>query len=185
MVIEKKRPGENVKAFFKKIGTKKLIIAGAVLLIAAAVSVNWAILANRDNGKYNGYDASSGMTNVYGNTASTDYFSSTQVSRTRARDEALEVLKSVIEDTKADEDSKTVAYTGITKIAKEMENESNIESLVTAKGFAQCVAVINDTSASIVVSSENDLTPAQLSQINEIVYTQAGILPENITVIKK
>ena len=185
MVIEKKRPGENVKAFFKKIGTRKLIIAGAVLLIAVAVAVNWAIFANKSDGKYDGYDASSGMTNVYGNTASTDYFSSTQVSRTRARDEALEVLKSVIDDDKADEDSKTVAYTGITKIAKEMENESNIESLVTAKGFAQCVAVINDTSASIVVSSENDLTPAQLSQINEIVYTQAGILPENITVIKK
>ena len=66
-----------------------------------------------------------------------------------------------------------------------MDDEANIESLVVAKGFAQCLAVLNDTSASIVVKSESELSAAELSQINEIVYTQSGILPENITIIRK
>ena len=66
-----------------------------------------------------------------------------------------------------------------------MENEANIESLIVAKGFSQCVAVINDDKASVVVKSDTALTRAQLSQINEIVYTQAGITPENITIIQK
>ena len=189
MVIEKKQPLDGLKRFVKKIGKRNLIIAGALVLIVAAVCINWAIFADDDNG-YDGYDVSSGMQNSYGDTStngntSEDFFSATQVSRERARDEALEVLQSVVDDDAADEASKTAAYESITKIAKQMDDEANIESLIVAKGFTQCVAVLNDESASIVVKAEGTLTPAQLSQINEIVYVQAGIIPENITIIQK
>ena len=65
-----------------------------------------------------------------------------------------------------------------------METEANIESLIVAKGFEECVAVINGDSASIVVKSEG-LVAAQISQINEIVYDQAGIEPLNIKIIER
>ena len=65
-----------------------------------------------------------------------------------------------------------------------MEAESNIESLIVAKGFEECVAVIRDGSASIVVKSDG-LKPAQISQINEIVYDQAGIKPVNVKIIER
>lgn len=189
MVIEKKRPLDGVKRALVKIGKRNLIIGIAAILIVAAVAINWAVFAGDDDG-YDGYDVSSGMSNSYGDTSagkdtSDDFFAATQVSRERARDEAMEVLQSVIDDEKADEASKTAAYESITKIAEQMDNEANIESLVMAKGFTQCVAVLNENGASIVVKSESDLTVAQLSQINEIVYTQAGIDPENITIIRK
>ena len=189
MVIEKKQPLDGLKRFVKKIGKRNLIIAGALVLIVAAVCINWAIFADDGNG-YDGYDVSSGMSNNYGdtstgNTSGEDFFSATQVSRERARDEALEVLQSVVDDEAADEASKAAAYESITKIAKQMDDEANIESLIVAKGFEQCVAVLNDESASIVVKAEGELTAAQLSQINEIVYVQAGIIPENITIIQK
>jgi len=189
MVIEKKRPFDGVKRVIAKIGKRNLIIGAAIVLVVAAVVVNWAIFAGDDDG-YDGYDVSSGITNnnSAGSTetnTSEDFFSATQVSRTRARDEALEVLQSVVDDANADEASKAAAYENITKIAQQMDDEANIESLVVSKGFAQCVAVLNDESASIVVKAEGSLTPAQLSQINEIVYVQTGILPENITIIQK
>ena len=188
MVIEKKKPFDGVKRVFTKIGKRNLIIALAVLLVGGAILVNWAVFANKDD-VYDGYDVSSGMSNSYGDTTDAgkteDFFAATQISRERARDEALEVLQSVVDDEAADEASKTAAYESITKMAKQMDNEANIESLVVAKGFAQCVAVLNDESASIVVKSDSELSAAQLSQINEIVYTQAGISPENITVIRK
>ena len=187
MVIEKKRPFDGVRRVIAKIGKRNLIIGAAVILVVAAVAVNWAIFAKDDSG-YDGYDVSSGMNNNAG-TAETnksdDFFSATQVSRERARDEALEVLQSVVDDDGADETSKTAAYESITKIAKQMDDEANIESLIVSKGFSQCVAVLNDESASIVVKAERTLTPAQLSQINEIVYVQTGIVPENITIIQK
>ena len=188
MVIERKKPLESVKNVFLKIGKRNLIIALAVVLVGAAILVNWMVFAS-DDGKYDGYDVSSGMSNSYGDTENVgktdDFFASTQISRERARDEALEVLQSVVDDEAADAAAKSAAYESITKIAKQMDDEANIESLVLAKGFAQCLAVLNDESASIVVKSESELSAAQLSQINEIVYTQSGILPENITVIRK
>ncbi len=189
MVIEKKRPMDGVKRFFNKIGKRNLFIALAIVLIGAAVAVNWVIFAGDEGSNYSGYDISSGMSNTYGNssteTATEDFFAATQVSRSRARDEALEVLQSVVDDESADAAAKTAAYESIQLIAKQMDDEANIESLVVAKGFAQCVAVVNENGASIVVKNDGALTPAQLSQINEIVYTQAGILPENINVIQK
>ena len=44
--------------------------------------------------------------------------------------------------------------------------------------------MIKDESASIVVKSDG-LQAAQISQINEIVYEQAGISPVNIKIIQR
>ena len=192
MVIEKKKPMDRIKGIIEKIGKRNLIIVLAVVLVGAAVWVNWAVFSEQGgNGGFDGYDQSSGMDNSYtgvGNSGAgeaEDWYESAQVSRTRARDEALEVLQSVVNDAAATEEAKASAYSDITKLAKNMENETNIETLILAKGFEKCVAVINDTDASIIVSADGDLTPAQLSQINEIVYTQSGIEPVNIKIICK
>ena len=68
---------------------------------------------------------------------------------------------------------------------KDYEGEfTNIETLIEAKGFAECVAVIKDDSASIVVKSDG-LQAAQISQINEIVYEQSGISPVNVKIIQR
>ena len=112
------------------------------------------------------------------------YFSATQVSRQRARDEALEVLQSVVDSEDADESAKAGALLEISKLAGEMEAEANIESLVLSRGFAQCVAIINDGTCSVVVSADA-LEPNQISQINEIVYEQAGIKPSGVKIIAK
>ncbi len=189
MVIEKKKPIEKIKGIFEKIGKRNLIIALAVVLVGAAVWVNWAVIANTGKGGYDGYGQGNGMDNSYtgagGSAESTDWYASAQVSRDQARDEALEVLQSVVDDEAASAEAKAAAYSDMTKLAKNMEHETNIETLVVAKGFDKCVAVVNAEDASIIVSSEVELTPAQLAQINEIVYEQTGIEPTNVKIICK
>jgi stage III sporulation protein AH len=113
------------------------------------------------------------------------YFSSVEVSRQRARDEALEVLNAVVENDQASAEVKAEAMAEIQTIAKEMSQESNIESILMSKGFAQCVAVISGESANIVVKNEGRLQSSQLAQINAVVYEQAGIEPINITIVAK
>ena len=123
-----------------------------------------------------------------GNTsASADsYFSTVQVSRQRARDEALEVLQAVIDNANATDEVKAEAVAEVNKIADEMKQEANIEAMVVSKGFEKCVAVISEGTASVVVKCENgQLTPAQLAQINTVVYEFTNIEPVNITVIGK
>ena len=117
---------------------------------------------------------------------STDsYFSSVEVSRQRARDEALEVLNAVVENDQASDAVKAEAMAEIQTIAKEMSQESNIESILMSKGFTQCLAVIGGDKANIVVRTEGQLNPSQLAQINAVVYEQAGIEPINITIVAK
>ena len=92
-------------------------------------------------------------------------------------------LEDKISDVQAERE-KQQALLDIATMAKVIENESNIETLVKAKGFEECVAVINGEKASVIVKSEG-LQPNHLSQILEIVYLQAGILPENVTIMEK
>ncbi len=184
-------------AFMEKIGKRNIIIACAVLLIGAAVVLNFVLFSGSDTPDgYDGYDQPSGS---LGATDGTDdgeddgnededstgtYFSATQVSRQRARDEALEVLQAVVDNADATEEMKAEALASIAAIAEEIQLEANIESLIMAKGFEQCVAVLNGDTASIVVSAD-ELQVAQVAQISAIVYEQAGIAPAGVTIINK
>ena len=182
---------EKVKGFCRKVGKRNFIIFGAVLLVAAAVTVNVVVLSKKEDGF--SYDQSAGMdgagmqdTGVSQDTeASVDsYFSSVQVSRQRTRDEAIEVLQSVVDNASSTETAKNEALAEINKLAAVMASEANIETLIVAKGFSECVAVISGDDASIVVKSDG-LNASQISQINEIVYSEAGIKPVNITIIER
>ena len=173
------------KRSFPKIGRRSVAIACAVLLIATAVVLN-VVLFGKDSVTDPATNAGNDVTEESNTpTNSTDgYFSATQVSRQRARDEALEVLQSVVESESADEATKTEALLEIAELARAREAEANIETLVLAKGFQQCVAVINGDTCSVVVNGD-ELQPAEISQINEIVYEQAGITPANVRIVVK
>lgn len=178
---------EKVRDFFAKIGRRNLIIIGAVLLVGVAICLNWVLFANPSDGGYDYNDSSNAADgNVDSSNASEvlAYFASTQVSRDRARDEALAVLQNVVDSTDADTAEKNQALEDISTIAANIEAEANIEAMVMAKGFEQCVAIINDGLCTIVVMSEG-LLPAQLAQINEIVFEQTGIKPVNVKYIQK
>ena len=186
--------------FFKKMGKRNLIIAGAVIMIGLAVYVNWIFFAGDNKDDSFNYDQSAGMNTNYGTTLGTgsntgnqnstsadanSYFSSVQVSRQKARDEALEVLNSVVDNDNATDQVKAEAVAEIRQIASEMENEAKIESLIKTKGYAQCVAVISGENVSIVLQHEGELSAAALAQINAIVYEQTGISPSGVSIITK
>ena len=183
------------RTFVFKLGKKNIAIACSVLLIGVAVLLNWILFSGSNDGGYDGYDQPSGNisdnltpgdgnSNADADANANSYFSATQVSRQRARDEALEVLQSVIDNASSTEAAKTEALASIAAIADEIQKEANIESLITAKGFEECVAVLNGDTASVIVKA-TDLQAAQVAQINAVVYEQAGILPSGVTIIAK
>lgn len=196
--MKKESFGEKAKNFFSKLGKKNLLIIGSFAVIAVALIIGIAVY-NRAEDKGFDYTQGTGMQDVNSETGkqtenkndkndkneSVDtYFSSVELDRKRTRDEALEVLQSVVDNASASEAAKSEAIAEIAAIAKTMDTEANIETLIEAKGFEECVAVINNDSANIVVKSDG-LQAAQISQINEIVYEQAGILPVNIKIIQR
>ena len=160
------------------------------MVIAIAVVLNFILWGEaEDTSKQLAVDLSD-LSAVEGaaDTAAADdgsgYFAEMALSRTQARDEAIEVLNGVINSESAVDEMKAEAQSELNRIAKDMENEANIESLVRSKGFEECVTVLNGDKATVVVKSEG-LKPNQLSQILEIVYLQAGVLPANVTITEK
>ena len=171
----------------KKFGVRNLVIVLSVLLIGVAVYVNWALFggsAEPDDDLNAALPGETDDVTPSGNEEETNYFAASQIERQRARDEAIEVLQGVVDDADALDSAKEQALADIAAIAATIEKEANIESLIKAKGFEECVAVINGDKANIIVKSEG-LQPNQLSQILEIVYLQAAILPENVTIAER
>ena len=82
-------------------------------------------------------------------------------------------------------EAKAVAIADIAKMASDMEAEANVESLIMAKGFAQCVAVIGGDSINVVVDVDSTLNASQIAQINTIVFEQTGITPDKTVIIEK
>lgn len=169
---------------FPKIGRRPVIITCAALLIVAAFALNVLLFGNQNAVADPGAPLDGEVSGSVSTSDPDGYFSATQVSRQRARDEALEVLQGVVENENADDATKTEALLEIAQLAKAMEAEANIETLVRSKGFEQCVAVINGDTCSVVVSG-GELQQNQISQINEIVYEQTGIKPTNIRIIAR
>lgn len=177
------------QGFFAKLGKRNLLIIGAVLLVGVAVYLNYIWFF--DPLSSIGY-GNNNMNDQYGDSQNSvnsgkepqSYFTSVQLSRGKARDEALDVLKTVVNSNEALQETKDTALSDISRIALDIEQEANIETLVKAKGFANCVAVKNGDQVRIIVETEG-LLPSQVAQIKEIVYEETGIKPAGVKIIEK
>lgn len=179
---------EKLKKFLSSKATKTLAVFLAVLLIGAAVYVNYRLfydpVSNMGYGDGNmDADGDSLETGADGNEEN-DYFTATALNRQQSRDEAIDVLKLVTESEEASEEAKAEANAAISKIAVDIQNETNIETLVKAKGFEDCIAIISEDSVSVIVGAES-LMAAEAAQIFSIVYDTTGISPENISIVNK
>ena len=180
-----KEIGEKIKSLTSKAGKKTLIVVCSVLVLGCVVALSF-ILTDKTGGisKKLAIDLSKVGTETTLAETGEDYFAAVSLQRNQARAEAVEVLKTVSENEDAVEEAKQAALDDINKIAMDIEREANIETLVQSKGFKQCVAVISNDTCSIIVESDG-LMQNEIAQISEIVYEQAGILPENLKIVEK
>ncbi len=183
-----KMKNEKLKKIFSSKATKSLAVFLVVLLIGAAVYVNYKLFYDPVDsmgfGNGNMEDNYQNSTQTGTNADGENYFTAAALNRQESRDEALDVLKHISESEDASEEAKAEASSKISKIAVDIQNENNIETLVKAKGFEECVAVISDNSVSVIVKAEA-LQAAEAAQILAIVYDTTGINPENVSIINK
>ena len=63
-------------------------------------------------------------------------------------------------------------------------SESQIENLVTAKGYADCVAFMGAESISVVVDDKDGLDATDVARIMDIVVQETGYSPNQIKVLE-
>ncbi|MBQ3090240.1 MAG: SpoIIIAH-like family protein [Oscillospiraceae bacterium] len=113
-----------------------------------------------------------------------DYFATARLSREEARSSALDILQETVEDPEASDQAVSAAAESITAMASATLAESQIESLITAKGYPQCVAFIGDNSVSVVVSTESgSLEGADVAKITDIVMGETEVSANAVKVV--
>ncbi|MCD7753532.1 MAG: SpoIIIAH-like family protein [Clostridiales bacterium] len=115
---------------------------------------------------------------------SSGYFAEARLSREEARASALSILQETVDDPEASDAAVSAAAESITAMASATLAESQIESLVTAKGYPECVAFIGDNSVSVVVSTESgELSGADVAKITDIVLGETDFSASSVKVV--
>ncbi len=110
------------------------------------------------------------------------YFDQARENRTIAREEALGLIQDVLDNAQTPAEEKETATQKATAIAETILQESNIESLLMAKGFADSVVYIDGDRCSVVVQAEA-LQQQESLQIMEIVVSQSSVRPEQVQIM--
>ena len=165
-----------------------------LVLVGAAVFLNWKLsppaedvsgaVSGEESGRrllgqstlVSGEGDSSGETGEDAVYTGTDYFASARLTRQQARDSAMALLQQAADEEGAGEEAATEASEGIQALAAYTLAEAQIENLVTAKGYADCVAFMGAESISVVVSTRDGaaLTASDVAKITDITMTETG-----------
>ena len=182
-----------------KIWKKNLIAAAVLVTVCAGIYINWlyseeqyvqTLTDTLDAGKL----LSSDMV-VMGDglqvedlsqtdTTVTDYFAAVRLSRQEARDSAVSVLQEAMAYTGSDA-QKEESSTQLEVIVQTALTEAQIESLVIAKGYADCVAYVGEDGISVAVAApEGGLKEADVAVIADIVMTQSEYTLDEIRIVE-
>lgn len=179
---------------------RNTVVAAMAVLVCAAVALNW---------KYTGQQAAEGVeetgtkilgeaTLVNGQEADgaqaaadeeavytgDDYFASARLTRQQARDNAISLLQEAADQPGADAAVANEASEGIQVLAGYTMKEAQIENLVTAKGYADCVAFMGEDSISVVVDTgTGELTAEDVAKITDIAMTETGYPASGIKIM--
>lgn len=132
-----------------------------------------------------GNTQTNGDAQTSGETEGSAYFATARLNRQQARDSALSLLQDAAAREDADETVKNQLNDNIQTMADYTVTEAQIENLVVAKGYADCVAFIGEDTLSLAVAApEGGLTEADTARIVDVVNRTAGFTADQISIIE-
>ena len=110
-----------------------------------------------------------------------DYFAKVRLERQQTQDELIELAQGIVEATESSGKSKEEAVKQLNQMSDIIQQQMNVENLIIAKGFDDCVAFIQNGECSVVVTGQ-ELKSDLLIAIKDIVMGQTGISFDKIRV---
>ncbi len=171
----------------KKIKKRGAVYGVIALLLCTAAYLNWSYVdAPEELLAAQQTDAdTAAQTDAAADTPESDYFASSRLTRTQARDEAVSTLKELSESGTADQTAKDEAAAQISALADDTVAEANIESLIRAKGYEDAVVMLGGGSANIVVAPpDGGLQAEDVAVIRDIVLSETGMTAGQIKIVE-
>ncbi|WP_297283499.1 SpoIIIAH-like family protein [uncultured Agathobaculum sp.] len=172
----------------KKIKKRGAVYGVIALLLCAAVYLNWSYVDAPDELLVAGQTDADTTGSDTGETAGTegeDYFATSRLTREQARDEAVSTLRELSESEDADQAAKDEAAAQISALADDSVAEANIESLIRAKGYADAVVMIGDSSVNVVVAPpDGGLQATDVTVIKDIVVSETGMTAGQVKIVE-
>jgi len=113
-----------------------------------------------------------------------DFFADFRLDRERARGEQLEYLREMINNTKLDEATRKQAGEQWLAISKQVGKELELEGLIKAKGFEDCIVFVQESSCTVVIKAEK-LSRSQVAQVGDIVVRGTGLPPNAVNIVSR
>ncbi|MBR5218001.1 MAG: SpoIIIAH-like family protein [Oscillospiraceae bacterium] len=173
----------------KQVWKKRAVVAAVLLFTGAAVYLNWRYTDNvADTSKVLGQStlvsAQEDGAGADSTSVADDYFATARLSRKQARDNAISMLKEAETDENAEQSVLNEASETLQVLAAYTVAESQIESLVTAKGYADCVTFMGVDSVSVVVSDSDGLDTTDVARIKDIVINETDYTADQIKIME-
>ena len=177
----------------KRVWKRNAVVSCVLSLVCAAVYLNWKYAGNvaETEGKVLGEsvlvsdEVTDGADEAAIYEGEGDYFASARLTRQQARDSALALLQEAAAEENADQSVLDEAVSAMKVLAANTLAEAQIENLVTAKGYRDCVVFMSDESVSVVVSTQGEgLTDTDVARITDIVVTETDCRPDGIKIME-
>jgi len=182
-----------------KVWKKNLVAAAVLVTVCAGIYLNWIyteknaasdLTATLNAEKVMSDDAlvlSEDLAAIAAGedleTTSSDYFAAVRLSRQQARDSAIELLQETMSF--AQEGKTAESAVELEDIIQTALSEAQIESLIIAKGYTDCVAYMSGEGISIAVASpEGGLQQAVVAVIADIVMSESDYSLDTIRVVE-
>ena len=170
----------------KQIWKKRAVAAAVLVFVGAAVYLNWRYSDHvSDASKVLGQSTLvNAQQDGADQTGTDDYFATARLSRKQARDSAISMLQEAEADENAEQSVLNEASETLQVLAAYTVAEAQIESLVTAKGYADCVTFMGADSVSVVVSDADGLDATDVARIKDIVINETSYTAEQIKIME-
>lgn len=179
---------------------KTAVAAVTVLLVCVAVYLNWSYQRDvmPDPEAVDGSVSSSEVGNLGDATlvdakpansatkkALEEYFSNARLTRQQARDAALSVLEETLQSEAVTETGKNEATAAARQIAANSIKEGNIEGIVLAKGYTNCLAYIGESGLTVIVTSaDGSISSLDTARITDIAISETGLSADKIKIVE-
>jgi len=191
---EKRKVEKKVRTPLKGQWKRHAVVLAVLVLVGTSVYLNWRYADNvAETGKILGQATlvnqnGEGVTQTGENkevlSVSGSYFDTARLSRQQARDSAISMLQEAELDENATEDVLNEASLALQVLASYTVAEAQIESLVTAKGYEDCVVFMGEDSCSVVVADPDGVDSTDAARIKDIVISETDYTAAQIKIME-